>query len=150
MIYPDNFEIKIEFDAIRRMLKEYTLCRLGEERVDDMQFMTDFKSINCRLDEVVEFVRLLQLEQNFPSDHYFDVREPLQRIRIEGMYMGEEELFSLRRSLDTISRMLTLLRKQGNGSESGDDNPLYPNLRRLAGDIDILPSLLRAIDGIVD
>ncbi|MBQ4039114.1 MAG: endonuclease MutS2, partial [Bacteroidaceae bacterium] len=150
MIYPDNFEIKIEFDAIRRMLKEYTLCRLGEERVDDMQFMTDFKSINCRLDEVLEFVRLLQLEQNFPSDHYFDVREPLQRIRIEGMYMGEEELFSLRRSLDTISRMLTLLRKQGNGSESGDDNPLYPNLRRLAGDIDILPSLLRAIDGIVD
>ena len=150
MIYPDNFEIKIEFDAIRRMLKEYTLCRLGEERVDDMQFTTDFKSINCRLDEVVEFVRLLQLEQNFPSDHYFDVREPLQRIRIEGMYMGEEELFSLRRSLDTISRMLTLLRKQGNGSKSGDDNPLYPNLRRLAGDIDILPSLLRAIDGIVD
>ena len=150
MIYPDNFENKIEFDAIRRMLKEYTLCRLGEERVDDMQFMTDFKSINSRLDEVVEFVRMLQLEQNFPSDHYFDVREPLQRIRIEGMYMGEEELFSLRRSLDTISRMLTLLRKQGNGSESGDDNPLYPNLRRLAGDIDVLPSLLRAIDSIVD
>ncbi len=150
MIYPDNFENKIEFDAIRRMLKEYTLCRLGEERVDDMQFMTDFKSINSRLDEVVEFVRLLQLEQNFPSDHYFDVREPLQRIRIEGMYMGEEELFSLRRSLDTISRMLTLLRKQGNGSESGEDNPLYPNLRRLAGDIDVLPSLLRAIDSIVD
>ena len=53
MIYPDNFENKIEFDAVRRMLKEYTLCRLGEERVDDMQFMTDFKAINLRLDEVV-------------------------------------------------------------------------------------------------
>ncbi len=150
MIYPDNFENKIEFDAIRRMLKEYTLCQLGEERVDSMQFMTDFKSINCRLDEVAEFVKMLQLEQNFPSDHYFDVREPLQRIRITGMYMGEEELFSLRRSLDTISRMLTLLRKQGNGSESGEDNPLYPNLRRLAGDIEVLPSLLKAIDTIID
>ena len=132
------------------MLKEYTLCRLGEERVDDMQFMTDFKAINLRLDEVVEFVRILQLEQNFPSDYYYDVREPLLRIRISGMYMGEEELFSLRRSLDTIGRMLSLLRKQGDGSESGEDNPLYPNLRRLAGDIDVLPSLLRAIDAIID
>ena len=150
MIYPDNFENKIEFDAVRRMLKEYTLCRLGEERVDDMQFMTDFKAINTRLDEVVEFVRILQLEQNFPSDYYYDVREPLQRIRISGMYMGEEELFSLRRSLETIGRMLSLLRKQGDGSESGEDNPLYPNLRRLAGDIDVLPSLLRAIDAIID
>lgn len=150
MIYPDNFENKIEFDAVRRMLKEYTLCRLGEERVDGMQFMTDFKAINMRLDEVVEFVRILQLEQNFPSDYYYDVREPLQRIRIEGMYMGEDELFSLRRSLETIGRMLSLLRKQGDGSESGEDNPLYPNLRRLAGDIDVLPSLLRAIDTIID
>ena len=67
MIYPDNFENKIEFDAVRRMLKEYTLCSLGAERVDDMQFMTDFKAINMRLDEVVEFVRILQLEQNFPT-----------------------------------------------------------------------------------
>ena len=77
MIYPNNFENKIEFDSIRHMLKECTLCRLGQERVDDMQFMTDFKAINRRLDEVVEFVRILQLEQNFPSDYYYDVREPL-------------------------------------------------------------------------
>ena len=62
MIYPDNFENKIEFDAVRRMLKDFSLCRLGEERVDDMQFMTDFKAIGRRLDEVVEFVRVLQLE----------------------------------------------------------------------------------------
>ena len=142
MIYPDNFENKIEFDAVRRMLKDFSLCRLGEERVDDMQFMTDFKAIGRRLDEVVEFVRVLQLEQNFPSDYYFDVREPLQRVRIAGMFMGEDELFSLRRSLDTIGRMLSILRKQGDDSGCGEENPLYPNLRRLAGDVDILPSLL--------
>ena len=150
MIYPDNFENKIEFDAVRRMLKEFSLCRLGEERVDDMQFMTDFKAIGRRLDEVVEFVRVLQLEQNFPSDYYFDVREPLQRVRIAGMFMGEDELFSLRRSLDTIGRMLSILRKQGDDSGSSEENPLYPNLRGLAGDVDILPSLLKAIDAIID
>ena len=54
MIYPQNFESRIEFDAIRQMLKERCLGGLGHERVDDMQFMTDYTAVNTRLDEVVE------------------------------------------------------------------------------------------------
>ena len=123
MIYPQNFETRIEFDAIRRMLKDECLCPLGKERVDDMQFMTDFDTISRRLDEVVEFLRILQVEDGFPADFYFDVREPLQRIRIEGMYMTADELFSLRRSLDTIGRILSLLRKQSGNAADGDDSP---------------------------
>ena len=65
MIYPQNFETRIEFDAVRHMLKEKCLSGLGRERVDDMLFMTDFTAVNTRLDEVVEFVRILQLEDTF-------------------------------------------------------------------------------------
>lgn len=149
MIYPQNFETRIEFDAVRRMLKEKCLSNLGRERVDDMQFMTDFNAVNTRLDEVVEFVRILQLEDTFPNDYYFDVREPLQRIRIEGMYMSADELHALRRSLDTIGRMLSLLRKQGDGN-ADEDNSLYPALRRLAGEVEAFPRVIRDIDAIVD
>ncbi len=150
MIYPQDFEIRIEFDAVRRMLKEECLCGLGRERVDEMQFMTDYSTIDTRLDEVVEFVRIMQVEDGFPSDFYFDVREPLQRIRIEGMYMGAEELFALRRSLDTIGRILSLLRKQSGESAVGEDNPLYPSLRALAGDVEAFPRIIRDIDSIID
>ena len=150
MIYPQDFETRIEFDAVRRMLKEECLCQLGRERVDDMQFMTDFTSIDTRLSEVVEFMRIMQVEEGFPSDFFFDVREPLLRIRIEGMYMGAEELFALRRSLDTIGRILSLLRKQGGDSASGEDNPLYPSLRTLAGDVEAFPRIIRDIDAIID
>lgn len=132
------------------MLKEQCLCQLGRERVDDMQFMTDFTAVDTRLNEVVEFVRIMQVEDGFPSDFYFDVREPLQRIRIEGMYMGAEELFALRRSLDTIGRILSLLHKQGGDSADGDDNPLYPSLRALAGDVEAFPRIIRDIDIIID
>ncbi|MBO7290916.1 MAG: hypothetical protein J6U62_05585, partial [Bacteroidaceae bacterium] len=66
MIYPQNFETRIEFDAIRRMLKEECLCPLGRERVDDMQFLTDFDTIGRRLDEVVEFLQRLRSEDGFP------------------------------------------------------------------------------------
>lgn len=151
MIYPQNFEKKIEFDAIRAMLKEQCLCALGCERVDDMSFMTDYDAVAMRLNEVDEFVRLLRVEQNFPNDFFFDVREPLQRIRIAGMYMNEDELFALRRSLDTIGRMLSLLRKQsGDSANDGEDAPLYPHLRRRTGDVEAFPQIIRAIDAIVD
>ena len=150
MIYPKNFESKIEFDAVRRLLKEKCLCSLGRERVDDMLFLTDYETLMSRLCETEEFVRILQLEQNFPSDFYFDVREPLKRIRIEGMYMTADELFDLRRSLDTIGKILSLLRKQGDGNGVSDDNPLYPSLRKLAGDVEACPRIIRDIDAIID
>ena len=150
MIYPRNFESKIEFDVVRRLLKEQCLCHIGRERVDEMSFMTDYDAITARLSETEELVRILQVEQNFPCDFYFDVREPLQRIRIEGMYMSADELFALRRSLDTIGKILSLLNKQGDSSGAGDDNPLYPSLRRLAGEVEAFPRIIRDIDAIID
>ncbi len=149
MIYPQNFEKKIEFDVIRQMLKAQCLCELGREQVDKMQFLTDYSAIDTRLSETEEFVNILRLEQNFPNDFYFDVREPLLRIRIQGMYMGEDELFALRRSLDTIGRILSLLRKQGDGTQA-EDNALYPCLRALAGEVEAFPHIIRAIDSIID
>ncbi len=150
MIYPQNFEKKIEFDAVRTMLKELCLCALGRECVDEMSLLTDFAAIEGRLGETDEFVRLLRVEQNFPNDFYFDVREPLQRIRIPGMYMGEEELFALRRSLDTIGRMLSLLRRQSDDGGVDGAVSLYPRLRALAGEVEAFPQIIRAIDAIVD
>ena len=150
MIYPQDFETRVEFDAIRRMLKDECLCRLGCERVDAMQFLTDYATIDTRLNEVVEFVRIMQVEDGFPSDFYYDVREPLLRIRIDGMYMTADELFALRRSLDTIGRILSLLRKQSGDAAETDDKPLYPSLRALAGDVEAFPRIIRDIDSIID
>lgn len=146
MIYPQNFERKIEFDTIRNLLKELCLCVLGRERVDDMHFLVDYDEICSRLGETEEFLKVLRLEQNFPNDFFFDVREPLKRIRIAGMYMGEDELFALRRSLDTIGRILSFLRK----SNDDETDAMYPHLHALTADVEAFPGIIRAIDGIVD
>ena len=147
MIYPQNFEKKIEFDAIRAMLKELCLCEMGRELVEEMSFMTDHGTIMTALTEVEEFVNILRLEQNFPNDFYYDVREPLMRIRIQGMYMGEEELFALRRSLDTIGRILSLLRRK---NDEDEEKSLYPSLRQRAGEVEAFPQIIRGIDAIID
>ena len=92
MIYPQNFEQKIGFDSIRHLLKEKCLSTLGQERVDEMNFSESFKDINEWLEQVMEFMRIIQEEDSFPDQYFFDVRPSLKRIRVEGMYLDEQEL----------------------------------------------------------
>ena len=148
MIYPQNFEQKIGFDQIRQLLKEKCLSTLGEERVTDMVFSDRFNEVEERLDQVTEFVRILQEENNFPAQYFFDVRPSLKRIRVEGMYLDEQELFDLRRSLETIRDIVRFLQKSENEEEEETTSP-YPCLKRLAGDITVFPQLIGKINGIL-
>lgn len=146
MIYPQNFEQKIGFDQIRQLLKDKCLSTLGEERVSEMNFSDQFETVEELLNQVTEFVRIIQEEDNFPDQFFFDVRPSLKRVRVEGMYMDEQELFDLRRSLETIRDIVRFLQRN---EEEESDHP-YPNLKRLAGDIAVFPQLITKIDGILD
>ena len=146
MIYPQNFEQKIGFDQIRQLLKDKCLSTLGEERVNEMNFSDHFEEVDELLHQVAEFVRIIQEEDNFPDQFFFDVRPSLKRIRIEGMYMDEQELFDLRRSLETIRDIIRFLQRN---DEEESDCP-YPSLKKLAGDITVFPQLITKIDGILN
>lgn len=146
MIYPQNFEQKIGFDQIRQLLKDKCLSTLGEERVSEMNFSDQFETVEELLNQVTEFVRIIQKEDNFPDQFFFDVRPSLKRVRVEGMYMDEQELFDLRRSLETIRDIVRFLQRN---EEEESDHP-YPSLKRLAGDIAVFPQLITKIDGILD
>lgn len=146
MIYPQNFEQKIGFDQIRQLLKDKCLSTLGEERVNEMNFSDHFEEVDELLNQVAEFVRIIQEEDNFPDQFFFDVRPSLKRIRIEGMYMDEQELFDLRRSLETIRDIVRFLQRN---DEEESDCP-YPSLKKLTGDITVFPQLITKIDGILN
>ena len=119
---------------------------MGEERVSEMNFSDQFETVEELLNQVTEFVRIIQEEDNFPDQFFFDVRPSLKRVRIEGMYMDEQELFDLRRSLETIRDIVRFLQRN---EEEESDHP-YPSLKRLAGDIAVFPQLITKIDGILD
>lgn len=152
MIYPLNFEQKIGFDTIRQLLKDKCLSTLGQERVNEMDFSDSFDEINRRLEEVTEFVRIIQEEDDFPDQYFFDVRPSLKRIRVEGMYLEEQELFDLRRSLETIRDIVRFLQRTDNEEEEDTDEGTspYPALHRLAGDILVFPLLISRINDMLD
>lgn len=144
MIYPNNFEQKTGFDKVRRLILEKCLSPLGEERVAEMNFSTDYTAVTRQLEQTDEFVRILEGDAEFPASYFFDVRYSMKRIRPEGTWLDEKELFDLKRSLQTIQDIVRFLRPVE------EEEPPYPALTALAGDILVFPQLIGKIDSILD
>lgn len=70
MIYPDNFENKIQFNEIRSLLKGYCLSQLGKDKVDDMAFTSDAERINTALSQTREFRRMQEEADDFPLQFF--------------------------------------------------------------------------------
>lgn len=145
MIYPSNFENKIQFSEIRSLLKGYCLCQLGKDKVDEMAFSGDVAVINTMLRQTREFRRLQEESDDFPLQFFFDMRESVKRIRLEGTHLEENEIFDLRRSLETIAAIVRFLDR---GSDDGVYD--YPTLHELTEGVLTFPEILRRIDQILD
>ncbi len=146
MIYPQNYEAKLGFDQIRRILKTLCTSTLGQELVDGMVFLDRPDDIERELAYGEEFVRILQEELHFPDWQAFDARESLQRIRVVGTWMDETELFDLKRNLDSLQRVVSFFVKDD------DDESVspYPQLAAVAKDTATFPQVQRDIDRILD
>ena len=148
MIYPNNYESKIGFDEIRRLLKGHCMSSLGQEKVDELAFSDDASVINEAMAQVREMRRMMQATEKPEMNYFFDVRESVARLRMENTHLEEDELFDLRRSLETIGIIVAFLNKN-----NGDDEKpefLYPALHRMAEDVLTFPAIIRRIDSILD
>lgn len=140
-IFPSNFEQKIGFDQIRLLLKGNCLSSLGSDKVDTICFLNDFKEIDFQTGLVLEFLRIIREHDNFPTTSYFDLRSALTKIRIEGTFLEINELFDLKRSLDTLKGIISFF----NSARS----ETYPLLKTMAGNIFGFNNVLKEIDQIL-
>lgn len=158
MIYPKTFEQKIGFDKIRLLLKERCLCTLGKEETDNITFSDDSDVINEWQQQTREFRRLKATNDDFPMQYFFDMRPAVARLRLEGTHIEENELFDLRRSLETIYQIVKYLRGNEKSKEDIDDmddegylsSTPYHALYRLTEEVVTFPQLIRRIDSILD
>lgn len=157
MIYPNTFENKIGFNEIRTLLRERCLSSLGKEEIDKIAFMDDMNAINTQLARVREFCKLQEEAEDFPISYFFDVRQSVARLRLEGTHLEEDELFDLRRSMGTICDIVAYLNRcdEDEASISQDGwkhEPVYPYpaLHELADGVMTYPQILQRIDQILD
>ena len=157
MIYPNTFENKIGFNEIRTLLRERCLSSLGKEEIDKIAFMDDMNAINTQLARVREFRKLQEEAEDFPISYFFDVRQSVARLRLEGTHLEEDELFDLRCSMGTICDIVAYLNRcdEDEASISQDGwkhEPVYPYpaLHELADGVMTYPQILQRIDQILD
>ena len=144
MIYPDNFEQKIDFQKVRQLITDRCFSPLGKEKVEEMRFSSDFDEILEKLLQTEEFVKIKEEEDNFPFDSFFDMRPVLRRIRVEGSWVEQSALFELRRSLHTINGIVSFLHSDE------DKEPKYPHLLALTEGVVTYPEITKRIDHILD
>lgn len=147
MIYPANFESKIGFSEIRAILRDNCMSALGTEMVDKLEFSDDAVIINDMLNQVREFRHLLEECEDFPLSYFFDMRQSVSRIRLENTHLEEQELFDLRRSLDTIHKIKQILLPE---TIIIGEEVKYPQLQMLAEEVMTFPYIVHRIDQILD
>jgi DNA mismatch repair protein MutS2 len=140
--YPENFESKIGFDRIRELLKNKCLSGLGVELVEEMDFSHNFQAVSTQLAETDEFIRILREYPNFPVSYYFDIREPLDRIRLDGRFLEVEELYDLKRALETLKAIVAFF--------SPSKAEFLPLLSLKASQIRVYPYISDRIDSILN
>lgn len=142
MIYPENFEEKTGFLKIRNLLKNKCLSNLGRSKVDEMRFKTDFNSIQSELNKTDEFKHICIFGVDFPTNFYFDIRESLGKCLDSGTYLTIEELFELKRSLETIRSVQNFFRN--------DKENLYPEWQKASAEIPYFPYISDRISQVLD
>lgn len=156
MIYPDNFESKIGFDDIRRLLKGRCVSSLGTAWVDSqVKFMTSHKEVVVALKEYEEFGRLMEENGDEFEADFFDVREPLVRLRAERTYMEEMQLFDLKRSLQTVDTLIRFIEAgkeapEGNAEDTAAAAHHYPALQKRVEQLQTYQDVVARIDAILN
>lgn len=146
MIYPDSFEHKIGFDAVRTRLTELCGSSLGAANVQTMRFSSDFSMIDLELRRTAEMLAIAEGSDPLPLRNMHDVTTTLKRCRIEGASVSLDELLKIRQSLQTISDLHAFFTPKGD-----DGTPMpYPLLAELCADMTAFPDINRQIDRIID
>ena len=142
MTYPDEFEVKVGFDRIREKIYDLCLSQQGREKTASISFSTDQGAINEKLSQTAEFQTILELEQEFPLDHFYDLRPTLQKMKVDGSYPEISELFDMKRSLITLRNIHSFF----NHEEHAES---YPELHRLIRGIKVYPYVIESINRIM-
>ncbi len=142
MIYPKNFEQKIGFDIIRKSIQDLCICPLGKSWVDHTSFSDDYEKIEEQLLQTEEFRQILLSSNRFPTDHYYDITDSLNKVAIEGTYMETETLFNLKRSLNTLNECIEFFKK--------DKENKYPVLNHITLNVVIDKAIVQQLNHIID
>ena len=123
-LYPDNLEEKIDFDKIKDLIRQECTGVLGADFVKKIAFSKDRRLLSRLLTQTEEFRQILVSGDPFPSNNYINIYPYLNKAKIEGTFLFEEDFHEIRLGLKTLAGCVLFFKK--NAEE-------YPQLHQLLG-----------------
>lgn len=145
MIYPDNFEYKIGFAAVRNGIRSHCVSASGVRHCDGMAFMTGFDEVESSLCEVAELVAILNGGEDLPLHNVRDIDPLLRTLDIPGMFLTAEELSSLRKCLTAMEEISSFF-----ATKTEEGTSRYPRMSEVASGIETFRPCIAAINRVVD
>ncbi|MFP4046257.1 MAG: endonuclease MutS2 [Bacteroidales bacterium] len=142
MLYPKNFEEKIEFDKVRERIAARCISELGKEKVNQIRISYSSKFITKLINQVEEFKDILEFEENFPLEHCNDIRNALEKIKIEGTHPEIEDVYNLRINQSSVKKIISFLK-------SKQEEEKYAHLYQLTKNVNVYPFINERIDRIL-
>lgn len=126
-----------------------------------MHFSDNASEITEWLSQIRDLRKMKEEREDLPLQHFYDMRASIARMRLEGTHMEEEELFNLKKSLDTIDALIKIVRNDNIEEDTESEERLtpkealgygktYPALYRMADGIATFPEIVRLIDRTLD
>ncbi len=141
MPFPKNIEQKLGFDQVKELLAAKCLSPMGLQYIEKIRFVNRFDILEKMLLQSQEFKMLILEEASFPSENYFDIAPWLNKAKIEGIWLQEEELQQIKLAVQTFLSITRFLR---------DRNLKYPQLSSLLDGLIINDLVIRRIDRVID
>lgn len=145
MIYPENFEQKIGFSAVREMVKKHCVSTLGIEYCNEMAFSSRYDVVNRWLLSTAEMLNIINGEEALPLGNIHDVTTSLKAIKVPGTFIVAGELLRVRQSLGAIIEIASFF-----SHHREDDKTPYPILDAIAQQLSPFPLITSAIDRVLD
>ena len=142
MNYPKNFEHKVDFSQIKNHIIEFCLSSMGEFFVHKIQFSSNKIVVEKILKQSSEFVDIISIGKQFPSNDFIDLRSSFTHLKTPGSYIEQEILFDLKASLTTIKNILDYF--------NDTEEKAYPELKKLVNEVFFPSNLLLLAEKIID
>lgn len=141
MLYPENCEERLGFNEVRQLVRQHCLSTMGQNLVDKMQVMSKYDQIDKFLRQTKEFKSILENQEPLQINAFFDIKVLADKIRVEGSYLIEEELFKIYTSLQTVFSVIRFFDER---------KELYPSLEALFEHLPIERDILKKIETVLD
>lgn len=141
MLYPENCQERLGFNEVKQLVHQHCLSTMGQALVQKMQVMTKHDQIHKFLRQTYEFKSILVNQEPLQISTFFDIKTLAEKIRVEGTYLMEEELFQIYSSLQTVFSVIRFFDER---------KDIYPSLEALFEHLQIEKNILKKIETVID